>query len=60
MFNEGEVGTGQYFWEGVDDTPHREGELEILHQMGSDPSKTLHFFHQKAKIPLQIHSNASM
>jgi hypothetical protein len=36
------TGTGQHFLEGVDDTHHREFELQILHQ-------TVHFSPQKAK-----------
>ena len=42
MFNKLKARTVQHFLEGVDDTPHGDGELQILHQ-------TLHFSHQKAK-----------
>jgi hypothetical protein len=45
-FDKMKVGTGtgqpEYFLEGVDDTHHREVELQILHQ-------TVHFSPQKAK-----------
>jgi hypothetical protein len=42
------AGTGKHILEGVDDTHHREVELQILHQ-------TVHFSPQKAKTALQIH-----
>jgi hypothetical protein len=42
MFDKMKVGTGQHFLEGVDDTPHREVELQVPHQ-------TVHFALQTAK-----------
>jgi hypothetical protein len=47
------AGTGQHFLEGVDDTHHKEVELQVLHQ-------TVHFSPQKAKNRIALMTRISL
>jgi hypothetical protein len=55
MFKKREIGMGQHFLGGIDDTPHREGELQIPHLV---PIRPLTSPIKRLKATLQIHSVA--